>query len=204
MKRTVSVLLACLLLCGLAACGTTIEQPTETQAITEIAEPEITTQVVDAEYTTQPAEPEYTTKIVEAMIDPDFDAEGLFKRLEGVWDTPRPEIEGIPYGFTSFIYRDGKPSLLCGAYESETSGFATLTGGRENEDGTVTLYFLYPAFDDQDNNPVPERTDSLQIDLAGIDNGKLHFQQTNIWRTYEWETRTYRCKTLQEAGLRLY
>jgi len=195
MKRIVSALLACLLLLGLTACGAATEQPTETQAITEPAEPEFTTQAVEADYTTQ---------VVDVAFDPNFDAEALFKRLEGVWDAPRPEFEGTPWIFRSFIYEDGKPYFYCGAYEGGTPGPAALTGGRENADGTVTLYFLYPAFNDEDNNPYPERTDSLQIDLTNIGNGTLRVRQTNIWRTYDWETCTYRCKTLREAGLRLY
>ena len=181
MKRIVSVLLACLLLCGLTACGTETPQPTETQAITE------------------PAVPEITTQVVEVMTDPDFDAEALFKRLEGVWNEGPGDAP--PRGFRSFIYKDGKPSFYSGAYDGETAGVAVLTGGRKNEGGTVTLYFLYPAFDDVDG-PVPERTTALQIDLTGIDGGELRAQEITIWMTYEWKTLTYRCKTLQEAGIR--
>ena len=187
MKRILVVLLACLLLCGLVACGTTTEQPTETVA------PEITTQAV-LEPT---APPEITTQVVEAMTDPDFDAEALFQRLEGVWD----DDYEIP-GFVSFIYKSGKPSLYSGVYNGETNGVGALIGGNESvNEGIVTLYFLYPAFDDVDS-PVPERTSALQIDLTGIDDGELRIQTTSIWHTSKWRACTYRCKTLREAGVR--
>jgi len=173
------MLLACLLLCGLTACGITTQQPTGTQAITE------------------PGEPVYTTQVVEAVTDPGFDAQALFKRLEGVWN------DGYEYpGFMSFIYKDGKPILYSGVYDGETSGVGTLMGGRENAgNGTVTLYFQYPAMDDWPG-PYPERTDALQIELTGIDGGELRIQVTSIWGTRAWHTYTYRCKTLQEAGIR--
>ena len=188
MKRFFTLLIAAtLLLCGLAACGTATPQPVETQATTEPTE---------IEFPTQLAEVEYTTQAVKAEIDPNFDAEALFKRLEGVWDDDSEYL-----GFTSFVYKDGKPSLYCGAYDGDTSGVGALTGGRENEEGVVTLYFLYPAVDDVDG-PIPERTTALQIDLTGIADGKLDAQQTTIWMTYERETLTYRCKTLREAGIR--
>ena len=202
MKRILSVLLACLLLCGLAACGTAIEQPEETQAITEIAEPEITTQPIEVEHTTMPPEVEYTTQVVEMKIDPDFDAESLFKRLEGVWDSEYERPDGDPIlGFTSFLYDNGKPILHRGAYDGEAGGVGTLIGGRESE-GIAVLYFLYPATDDNLNGSLPERTDALQIDLTNIDDGKLRIQLTTIWRTYDWVNNTYRCKTLREAGIR--
>jgi hypothetical protein len=204
MKRIVSTLLACLLLLGLTACGTAIQQPTETQAITEPTEADFATQPIEAEHTTQPAEMEYTTQVVEAIIDPDFDAEALFKRLEGVWDHKYERPDGVrsrASGFTSFIYDNGKPILYRGVYDGEAWGVGTLVGGREG-DGIATLYFLYPATDDNLNGPLPERTDALQIDLAGIDDGELRIQLTTIWYTYDWENITYRCKTLREAGIR--
>jgi len=181
MKRAISTLLACLLLCGLAACGVATEQPTETQAITE------------------PTEPEFTTQVVEAMIDPEFEAEALFKRLEGIWDTPHPELEGI-YGFISFIYRDGKPSFYSGVYDGETNGVGTLIGGNGSE-GIATLYFQYPAVEDWPG-PFPERTEELQIDGTRFGDGTLHIRHKTIWGTSEWRACTYRCKTLQEAGIR--
>ena len=204
MKPIVSVLLACLLLLVLAACGT--ELPVETQATTESAaqntttQPtgvETTTQIVEAKHPTQPAEMEYTTQVVKAEIDPNFDADALFKRLEGVWndDYENP-------GFMGFFYKDGKPSLFRGVYNGDADHTSTLTGGRENAgEGTVTLYFRYPGYNDEDNNPVPERTDAMQIDLAGIDDGTLRVQDTSIWHTGEWHTLTYRCKTLAETGI---
>ena len=187
MRRIFSVFLACLLLCGLAACfGGNGDNPTAT--------PEPTTSAQ-----TTATEEEYTTQVVEAVIDPDFDAQALFKRLEGVWDTPHPELEGI-FGFLSFIYKDGKPILYGGVYDGESSGIGTLVGGNENE-GIATLYFQYPAVDDWPG-PFPERTDALKIDLTGIGDGELRIQQTTIWWTYDWRAFTYRCRTLREAGIK--
>jgi len=165
MKRAVSALFACLLLCGLVACGTATEQPTETQAVTEPTEPE-------------------------------FDAQALFKRLEGVWN----DDYEIP-GFMSFIYRDGKPSLYSGVYDGEANPIGTLIGGDESEEGVAVLYFLRPAYIDEDKDPIPEHIDVLQIDLTDIDDGVLRIQMTTVWGTSKWRTCNYRCKTLQEAGI---
>jgi len=186
MKRVMLIALACLLLCGLAACGGSDRPNPDAPTMDENAPP-----TTDA--------PELTTQIVEAATDPNFDAQALFKRLEGVWNTPHPELEGI-LGFMSFIYKDGKPILYGGVYDGESSGVGTLIGGRESEDGIAVLYFQYPAVDDWPG-PYPERTDALQIDLTGIDDGELRIQQTTIWYTYDWRTFTYRCKTLREAGI---
>jgi hypothetical protein len=200
------MLLACLLLCGLAACsGGGGDDPTTSP--TTVPEQTTTAAPETVPMPTADPEAEFTTQVVDVKIDPDFDAEALFRRLEGVWDSVYEgpgdgHLDGPLRSFKSFIYWDGKPSFYCGAYEGETAGVAVLAGGRENKDGTVTLYFRYPAFHDEDNNPFPERTDSLQIDLSGIDAGELRIQHTNIWRTYDWEDNTYRCKTLREAGIR--
>ena len=177
MKRVISALLACLLLCGLAACGTTSQQPTETQAFTE------------------DSEPVYTTQVIDAIIDTDFDTEALFKRLEGVWDD---EYE-FP-GFMSFNYKDDKPSLYSGVYDGESNGYGALIGGRENaNEAMATLYFQYPAVDDWPG-PFPERTEELQIDLLDIDAGKLRVQHKTIWGTRDWHAYTYGGRTMQEAG----
>ncbi|MCL1951476.1 MAG: hypothetical protein FWF60_01470 [Oscillospiraceae bacterium] len=201
MKRIIPALLACLLLLGLTACfGGGGDNPATT---TEPTEENFATQPIEVERTTQPPEPEYTTQVVEVITDPGFDATALFKRLEGVWDHTYQNPEGNPIpGFTSFLYDNGKPILHRGVYDGEAGGVGTLRGGRENEDGTVTLYFLYPATDDNLNGSLPERTDALQIDLANIDDGKLRTRLTTIWHTYDWEDNTYRCKTLREAGIR--
>jgi len=186
-KRILCALLCCLLLLSLTACfgggdePTTVPEPTPEQTTT--AEPEI----------------EYTTQVVEVMIDPDFDAQALFERLEGVWD----DDYGIP-GFMSFIYKDGKPSLYCGVYDGETNGVGTLIGGREGTslEAIATLYFLYPASDDELSGPLPERFEELKIDLLDSNDGELRVKHTSIWGTREWRTLTYRCKTLREAGIR--
>ena len=198
MKRVFPVLLACLLLLGLTACGAAIELPEETQAVTDTAEPEITTQVVEAEFPTQPAEPEFTTKVVEAMIDPDFDAEALFKRLEGVWD------DDYEYpGFMSFIYKDNKSIMYSGVYDGEANRIGTLIGGNESaNEGIATLYFQYPAYNGVDDLPVPERNSAVQINLTGIDDGELRILHDSIWGNNGWRTYVYHCKTLQEAGIR--
>ena len=182
MKWVIPALLACLLMCGLTACfGGGGENPTTT------ATPEQTTT----------EEPEFTTQIVEAMIDPDFDAQTLFQRLKGFWN------DSFEYpGFMGFVYADGKPSLFSGIYESETNGIGTLIGGRENiGEGTVTLYFQFPAYTNEDGYPVPERTEELQIDLTGIDNGELRIRRKTIWWTYEWSAYTYGGKTAQDVGI---
>ena len=205
MKRVLPVLLAFLLLFGLTACfgggednPMTTPEPTTAEQTT-ITEAEITT---ETQAVTEPAEPEITTQVVEVMTDPDFDAQALFKRLEGVWDSAyeRPDGDPIP-GFTSFLYDNGKPILHRGVYDGEAGGVGTLIGGRESG-GIGTLYFLYPATDDNLNGSLPERTDALQIDLTNIDDGKLRIQLTTTWYTYDWENNTYRCKTLREAGIR--
>jgi len=187
MRKLFALLATSALLLGLTACFGGGEEPTTT------------TEPVTSEQTIT-AEPEATTQVVEVVTDPDFDAEALFKRLEGVWDIQDEGPDGPIFHFMSFLYHDGKPSKYSGAYEGETSGVGTLVDGRENEDGTATLYFLYPAYDYEDG-PVPERTEALQIDMTGLQDGKLRVQITTIWRTYDWETYTYRCKTLREAGI---
>jgi len=166
----------------------------------ESEKPTVPMQTTTAAQETSPmpiADPniEFTTQVVEAVTDPDFDAVALFKRLEGVWN----DNNEIP-GFMSFICKDGKPSLYCGVYDGDTPGVAALTGGREIEGGIAVLYFLYPAFDDVDG-PIPERTDELQIDLTNLDNRKLQVQRTTIWGI-QGSALTYRCKTLQKAGIR--
>ena len=184
MKWVMSAALACLLLCGLAACVGGVENPTTTAAPETVPMP------------TADPEIELTTQVVEAMIDPDFDAEALFQRLEGVWD----DSYEFP-GFMSFIYRDSKPSLYRGVYDGDTDGIGTLSGGRENE-GIATLYFLYPATEGEDGQPVPERTTALQIDVIDMDNEALRVKSTTIWGIHDWHTYTYNCKTLREAGIR--
>jgi len=146
---------------------------------------------MEMEFTTSPPAPEYTTQVVEAVTDPDFDAEALFKRLEGVWND---EYE-FP-GFMRFFYKDGKPSLYSAVYDGESNGVGTLIGGRENAgEGTATLYFQYTAVDDWPG-PFPERIDALQIDLTDIDAGKLRVQHKTIWGTPDWHTHTYSGRTM--------
>ena len=195
MKKLFAWLLAAALLLGLTACfGGSEDKPTTT------LEPAQTTTEAPETVPMPTADPdiEYTTQVVDAKSATDFDAEALCKRLEGVWN----DNYEIP-GFMSFIYKNGKPSLYVGAYDGETSGIGTLTGGSAgaNDEGIAMLYFLYPAIEDWPG-PLPERTDALQIDLAGIDGGALRIQYTTIWSTGEWNAFTYRCKTLQEAGIR--
>jgi len=169
MKWVMSAALACLLLCGLAACGITTQQPTETQAITE------------------PGEKVYTTLPAEVAIDPDFDAEALFERLEGVWDddyeTP---------GFVSFIYEDGKPSLCYGPYDGTNSGFGELVGGRSTGEDKTALSFIFPANTEEGYVP----TVTVQIDLTDLDGGKLSMQLECFYEIGDWETYTYGGKTL--------
>ena len=185
MKKLIALLMTAALLLGLTACiGSGENNPT--------IQPETTSTETQVPIDTPAPEP--TTQVVEAITDPDFDADALFKRLEGYWNGN----SGHP-GFTAFIYKDGKPSLWCGAYDGEHSGYGALTGGNENaNEAMATLYFLYPAFDDVDG-PVPKRTSELQIDLLDIANEKLRVQHTTIWMTYEWESFTYGGKTMEEA-----
>jgi len=194
MKKLFALLVAAVLLLGLTACGGGRDNPTTAPDTT----PAQTTTAISERVPMPTAAPgiEMTTQVVEMVTDPDFDAQALFQRLEGVWND---EYE-YP-GFVSFIYRDGKPILYSGVYDGE-AGIGTLTDGRENVGGgTVTLYFQYPAVEDWPAL-IPERTDALQIDLTGIDGGELRIQVTSIWGTRDWHTYTYRCKTLQEAGIR--
>ena len=176
MKRVISTLLGGLLLCGLATCNITTEQPTGTQAITE------------------PGEPVYT---VEATIDPDFDAEALFKRLEGVWNTPHPEFGFDGRYIVSFTYQDGKPCLYFGDYDSKGSGFGKLVGGQRTDENKAELSFLFPISSEVGFAP----TVTVRIDFTGLDEGKLSMQLACAYEIGDWETYTYNCKTLQEAGI---
>ena len=172
MKRVISTLLACLLLCGLTACGTTTEQPTETQAITE------------------PGEPVYT---VEVAIDPDFDAEALFRRLEGAWNTPHPDY-GFERRFTfvKFMYQDGKPCLCYGDYDNANSGIGKLIGGQRTGENKAELSFLFPANTEEGYAP----TVTVRIDFTDLGGGKLSMQLVCHYDTGEWEDYTYGGKTL--------
>lgn len=180
MKKLFALLMAAAMPLGLGACfGSGGDNPTTTPAQTTTIEPE------------------FTTQVVEAIIDPDFDAEALFNRLEGYWNTWPEDHKPC---FVGFIYHESKPSLYIGVYDGEHSGIGTLIGGKANANEAIaTLYFQYPAFDDVDG-PVPERTTELQIDLLDIDKEELRVQHTTIWRTYEWEGYIYGGKTMQEAS----
>ncbi|MCL2507768.1 MAG: hypothetical protein FWF05_01190 [Oscillospiraceae bacterium] len=199
MKRLLALLItATLLLLGLSACfdgsednPTTTQEPATTQEPMSAQEPTTTQMATDA--------PEPTTQVVEAMTDTDFDAQALFKRLEGYWNDEYDPPRGFPHGFTSFIYQDGKPFLHCGAYGGEHSGYAALIGGRESDESIVALYFLYPASDDDMYGPLPERTTELQIDLTGIDNGELRIQHKGIFGTTDWIIYTYDGKTMPNS-----
>jgi len=181
MKHVISALLACLLPLGLTACFGGGDSPTAAPEQTTIAAPEPTTQVV------------------EAATDPNFDAEVLFRRLEGIWDD-----EYMYPGFMSFIYRDGKPCEYSGVYDGEANQIGTMTGGESTGEGIAMLIFWYPAYNDVDDELVPERTGTMWIDLTNIDNGTIRIKRETYWGTKDWHNYTYNCKTLQDAGIKAF
>jgi len=191
MRRIASALLACLLLFGLAACGAVAEQLTETQAITESTEAEFTTQPTEPEITTQPTEPEIATQII-AAIDPDFDAEALFKRLEGVWNDDYEIL-----GFVSFIYEDGKPNLCFGPYDNKSSGIGKLVGGQSTGEDKAELSFLFPGnAEGVEAYMRDDVTVTVRIDFTGLDGEKIDMQLVTYFEIGEWETYAYGGKAL--------
>jgi len=133
-----------------------------------------------------------------AVIDPDFDYLALFRRLEGYWNTVFEDDGTRIYGFTSFIYRDGKPGLYCGVWDGEGSDFGELIGGRNTGENTAELVFWFAEITgDGLWSPRPERTEALSLDFGGLDEGKIEIRLP--WNTV-WTTHTYSAATFGEAG----
>ena len=105
MRKLLSLALTAAIMLGLGACFGG-DKPTTAPDTTPVQ-----TTIATQEATPMPtadSDIEFTTQVVEAATDPDFDAEALFKRLEGVWN----DNSEIP-GFMSFIYKDGKRQKEC-------------------------------------------------------------------------------------------
>jgi len=129
------------------------------------------------------------------VTDPNFDADALFRRLEGYWN------DHYEYpGFTRFMYRDGKPSMYSAVWDGEGSDAGTLTDGQSTGEDMAALTFWYPAMDDNLNGPRPERTETMWIDFTGLDNGTIRIKHETYWGTKDWHVHTFGGKTEQEAA----
>ena len=189
MKRFFALMLAGLLLLGLGACiDSGGNKPTTTPAPT----------------TTDTPEP--TAQIVEAVIDPEFNAEALFKSLEGYWNT---EIEEEGYTLRSFIrfhyneHNDDKPSLYRGIWEAEGSDTGELIGGRSTGENIAELVFLFPTLSKDGELPGhPELTTVATVDFSNLDSGGEITMKVNNYSVLgngAWHTYTFGGKTMAEA-----
>jgi len=184
MKKLLALTLALALAFGLAACfggGGNTEAPTTESTP---AEPDITT-IADYE---------------PAPTDPDFDAAALFKSLEGYWNDTY-----LYPGFVSFEYREGKPILWGGVYDGEGNQISELAGGADAGDGMVTLNFIYPAITEDNSfdgyySIRPEMTETVLLDLAGLEAGSIRVRRASPYWSRDWHTYTYGGKTMSEAA----
>ena len=193
MRKLLFLALTAALLLGLGACGSGEDNPMTVPDTTNVQ--------------TTIATPEATIQVVEAIIDPDFDAEALFQRLEGYWNT---EIEEEGYTLRWFVrfhyneYNDAKPSLYCGAWESEGSDTGELVGGRSTGENTAELAFLFPAITGDGELPMhPELTAVVSLDFSALDcDGEIAIKINNysVLGNGAWHTYTYGGKTMQEAA----
>gem|GEM_PF-5125063 len=147
-----------------------------------------------------------TTQVVEAVIDPDFDAQALFKRLDGYWNT-ETEKEGYTLRwficFHNNVHNNGKPSIYRGIWEAEGSDTGELIGGRSTGEYTAELAFLFPVLTEEGELPAhPELTAVVSIDFGGIDSGGEIIMKLNNYSALgngAWHTYTYGGKTMAEA-----
>jgi len=184
MKKFLSLALALVLALGLAACLGNGRNPT---------------QLTTTEST--PTEPDYTTIAgwEPAPVDPDFDAEGLFKRLEGWWNTRYDDGTYITFQFVNFVYQDGKPCLYTGVYESEGTSFGELVGGASLGENMATLNFWSPEPEGGLWGGRPEMTETVTLDLTGLEDGTIRMKrECPIW-SVDWVTYTYGGETFGEA-----
>ena len=175
---------------------------------------EMTRSTTNAPVTTDMPEPtqatidalNITTQVVEAVIDPKFNAEALFKRLEGYWNT---EIEEERYTLRSFIrfhyneHNDDKPSLYRGIWEAEGSDTGELIGGRSTGENIAELVFLFPTLSEDGELPGhPELTAVVSIDFGGIDSGGEITMKLNNYSALgngAWHTYTFGGMTMAET-----
>lgn len=191
MKKLSALLITAALLLGLTACFGGGDKPTNAPDTTP------------AQTTT--AETETTTQVVEAVIDPDFEAKNLFNRLEGYWNTAVKEEGYTLRWFIHFHYNDGKPSIYRGVWEAEGSDTGELIGGRSTGENTAELAFLVPAITEEGELYMhPELTVVVSLDLSGFDSdGKIGMKINNyavLGGNGAWHTYTYGGKTMQEAS----
>jgi len=177
MKKLFALVMAVALALGFAACGGGSESET----------------------TGAPAEASTAvTTTVPVVTDPNFGYNGLFKRLEGYWNTEALVGGGHFLSFVSFIVREGKPGLYTGVYEGEGSDFGALIGGRGTGENTAELAFLFPAITEEGELPThPELTAVVSLDFSGLDSEidiKINNYGDGVWRAY-----TYGGADFQEA-----
>jgi len=159
--------------------------------------------------TQTPTTTEATIAMPETMpvvTDPSYDYAGLFQRLEGYWNT---EIEDDGYTLRWFVrfhynaYNDAKPSLYCGAWDSECSDIGELIGGQSTGESTAELAFLFPAITEEGELPMhPELTAVVSVDFGGLDNGgeiAIKINNYSVIGNGTWHTYTYDDAATQAA-----
>jgi len=180
MKKLLALSLAMLLALSLAACAGGNEETTTTMEPTTIATTALTT-------------------IAPAETEPAFDYMELFNRLEGYWNTEVVEGTG---SFIGFIYRNSKPWIEFGFFDSEGNS-AQLTGGRSTDENTAELTVLFSE-EVWGEDTVPEISVTILLDFSGLENDRkinINIESPNagiydgIWRAY-----TFVGATFKEAG----
>jgi hypothetical protein len=188
MKRYVPLLL-CLALCvgclALAACGAPAQPPTESTTQPPAATQSPTPTADDQETTAAP-------KQTPASAGPAFDIAALFQRLEGYWN-------GMGSKFVCFEYRNNRPFVSFGIWDSEGSGCFEVTGGQSTGKNKVALTIFIPAFPgDEAFDAHPERTETVDLDLTALErDGKIAVQRDS--RYGGGDTYTYGGATQNEA-----
>ena len=179
MKKLLSLSLAILLALSLAACAGGDEETTTTEPVT-ITEPATTTLLTET--------------------NPAFDYMELFNRLEGCWNNSGRDMgDWLMFGFVGFVYYNNRPCVIFGLYEGESTGYIEVTDGYSTGENKAALTIFFPAQPEDAMYPGPERTETVHIDMTGLeDSGKIDVKRETSFGG-DWITYTYGGKTIDEA-----
>jgi len=127
--------------------------------------------------------------------DPAMDLAALFERLDGYWNTTDYDM------LVGFEYQDCRPCILFGKVDGESTGYIEVTDFQSTGEGKAALTLFFPAQPADFMYPGPERTETVLLDLAGLErNGKISVKRGDR----EWLPCTYGGATLEEALAKAY